>query len=266
MSTLPVNRRVNWLAVLIFIVLACAWSWPLFWLRDMNPETWMAWRFPMPLKNTLLMWGPGIAALICFRLFRKSHKRTITFAGTQKLRALAFYFLPMIALAIVGVSSPEMGPGIVHLFVLLIAVIGLINIMGEELGWRGFLQDALRRLPKPSRYVLIGLVWTGWHFTNLFAHREGVELLTYLAWYIPLTIALSALIGEAGDRSRALLVAVTLHAWVNILWEFSGPGTYAVLAASLFFWAWMLWTWPGSKTDGQNADGIAPTRPLPVND
>ena len=94
--------KVNWRAVLTFIVLACVWSWPLFWLRDMHPESWVEWRFPMPLKNTLLMWGPGIAALICFRLFRKSHIRTITFAGQQKLRALAFYFLPMIALAIVG--------------------------------------------------------------------------------------------------------------------------------------------------------------------
>ena len=247
MNTISESDKINWRAVLTFIVLACVWSWPLFWLRDMHPESWMAWRFPMPLKNTLLMWGPGIAALICFRLFRKSHNRTITFAGKQKLRALAFYFLPMIALAIVGVRSPEMGPGIVHLFVILIAVIGLINILGEELGWRSFLQDALRPLPKPSRYILIGLIWAGWHFTNLFAHREGAELWTYLAWYVPLTIALSAVIGEATDRSRALLVAVTLHAWVNILWEFSGPGTYAVLAASMAFWGWMLWRWPDAQ-------------------
>ena len=241
--TSPVYR-VNWLAVLTFIVIACAWSWPLFWLRDMHPDSWMAWRIPMPLKNTLLMWGPGIAALICFRIFRNTHKRTSTFFGNAKWRSLAFYFVPMIALTIVGVQMQEMGPGKVHAMVMAIAIIGLINICGEELGWRGFLQDALRLLPRASRYALIGLIWAGWHFTNLFAQREGAELWSYLAWYVPLTIALSAFIGEATDRSRAILVAVTLHAWVNILWEFSGIGTYAVLAVSLPFWGWLLWTWP----------------------
>lgn len=241
-------ERVNWRAVLTFVVLACAWSWPLFWLRDMHPDSWMAWRFPMPLKNTMLMWGPGIAALLCFRLFRSTHKRSITFAGKERFRALAFYFLPMVALAVVGIRMQEMGPGVVHAMVMLIAIIGLINVLGEELGWRSFLQDALRPLPRPSRYLLIGLIWVGWHFTNVFAHREGAELWNYLAWYVPVTIALSVVIGEATDRSRALLVAVTLHAWVDILWEFSGTGTYAVFALSLIFWAWLLWTWPDNRS------------------
>ncbi len=236
--------RVNWTAVLTFIVLACAWSWPFFWWRDMHYESWMAWRFPMPLKNTLLMWGPGIAALMSFWLFRKTHQRKISIFGQARLRSLAFYFLPMIALAVVGIRMPEMGSGIVHAMVMAIAVLGMINILGEELGWRGFLQDALRPLPKSARYVLIGLVWAGWHFTNLFAHREGQELWMYLAWYVPLTIALSALIGEATDRGRAVLVAVTLHAWLDILWEFSGAGTYAVFAGSFLFWLWMLKNWP----------------------
>ena len=190
------------------------------------------------------MWGPGIAALICFRLFRKSHLRSSSLMGGNRLRSLAFYFLPMFALAAVGIHMPEMGPGVVHAMVMLIAIVGLINIMGEELGWRGFLQDALRPLSKPFRYILIGLIWAGWHFTNLFAHREGSELWIYLAWYIPMTIALSAIIGEATDRSRAVLVAITLHGWLNILWEFPGITTYAVFVASLPFWFWLLRTWP----------------------
>jgi uncharacterized protein len=242
-------QRVNWMAVLTFILLACAWSWPFFWWRDMHSESWMAWRFPMPLKNTLLMWGPGIAALICFWLFRKNHQRSISIFGQTRLRSLVFYFLPMIALAIVGIRITEMGPGIVHAMVIAIAVVGMINILGEELGWRGFLQDALRPLPKSARYIVIGLVWAGWHFTNLFAHLEGQELWMYLAWYLPLTIVLSALIGEAADRTRAVLVAVTLHAWLDFLWEFPGTGTYAVFAGSILFWFWMLKNWPRRTPD-----------------
>ena len=236
-------RRVDWRAVAVFLLIACAWSWPLFWLRDMTDAGFGALPMPHPLKTMLLMWGPGIAALVCFRLFRGSHRRTVTLTGGQRGRALAFYFVPMLGLAVVGVHLPEMG-GRVHALVAVLAVIGLVNTLGEELGWRGFLQDALRPLPRPGRYALIGLLWAGWHFTNLFAHRSGPELWTYLAWYLPMTIGLSALIGEATDRARAVLIAVTLHAWLNLAWEFSSPGTWAVLAAAVPFWAWMLWRWP----------------------
>jgi membrane protease YdiL (CAAX protease family) len=249
----PSNSRVDWRSVIVFFALACAWSWPFFWWRDMHPEAWMAWRFPMPLKNTLLMWGPAIAALVCFRLFARTHRRTVTFTGGARWRALAFYLVPQFVLAIAGLSMPEMGGQRAHALVLLIAVVGLVNILGEELGWRGFLQDALRPLARPARYVLIGLMWTAWHFTNLFASREGTELMTYLAWYVPLTIVLSAVIGEATDRSRAVLVAVTLHAWLNLTWEFPGTGTYIVLALSLPYWAWLLWSWPRE-----------PAKPLPA--
>jgi membrane protease YdiL (CAAX protease family) len=240
------NPRTDWGAVAVFLLIACAWSWPLFWLRDMTDVGFAALPMPHPLKTMLLMWGPGIAALVCFRLFRGRHPRTVTVTGGRPWRALAFYFVPMLGLAFVGVHLPEMG-GRVHAFVAVLGVVGLLNTLGEELGWRGFLQDALRALPRPGRYVLIGLLWAGWHFTNLFAHRSGPELWSYLAWYLPMTIGLSALIGEATDRGRAVLIAVTLHAWVNLAWEFPGPGTWGVLAAALPFWSWMLWRWPAPQ-------------------
>ena len=241
--TSEASRRVDWRAVLVFFVLACAWSWPFFWWRDMHPDSFRAFPLPHPLKNALLMWGPGIAALLCLRGFRSTHLRAVRMFGGAPLRALAFYAVPMLGLALVGIDSPEFG-GAAHAMVLLIAIVGFINILGEELGWRGFLQDALRPLARLPRYVLIGLLWATWHFTNLFAHRDGAELWQYLGWYIPFTMAVSALIGEATDRARAVVVAVTLHAWLNLLWEFAAPGTYAVFAASVPFWLWLLWRWP----------------------
>jgi len=237
------SRQVNWRAVLVFFVLACAWSWPFFWWRDMHPESFRAFPMPHPLKNALLMWGPGIAALLCLRWFRQTHARTIGMSGGARMHALAFYLVPMLALAVVGIESKEFG-GVVHAMVLALAIIGFINILGEELGWRGFLQDALRPLARPQRYVLIGLMWVAWHFTNVFAHREGADLWIYLGWYVPFTILLSAVIGEATDRARAVVVAVTLHAWLNLLWEFAAPGTWAVFACAVPFWLWLLWRWP----------------------
>ena len=253
------RTRVDWRAVAVFFALACLWSWPLFWWRDLHPGAWMAWRLPMPLKMTVLMWGPGLAALACLRLFRATHRRTVWLGGGTWARSLAFYFVPMLALAVVGVRVPEMGEGTVHALVFAIAVVGLLNTLGEELGWRGFLQDALRPLPRPARYLLIGSLWTAWHFTNLFAHREGAALWTYLAWYLPSTVALSAVIGEATDRSRAVLVAATLHAWTDLSMEIPGAGTWIVLAGAVPFWAWLLWTWPKADHAAVVGGAKAPT-------
>jgi hypothetical protein len=92
------------------------------------------------------------------------------------------------------------------------------------------LQDALRPLPPARRYAVIGLLWVAWHFTNGMTHG-AVEALQRLAWYVPLTCALSWLFGEASERSRSVLVAAALHAWVDGLVEFAAPGTYARVRA-----------------------------------
>jgi hypothetical protein len=82
---------------------------------------------------------------------------------------------------------------------------------------------------------------------------------TYLAWYLPATVALSAVIGEATDRSRAVLVAATLHAWTDLSFEIPGAGTWAVLACAVPFWAWLLWTWPKAHDAAVVGGARAPT-------
>lgn len=238
--------RMPWRAVVVFFLLACLWSWPLFWLRDMMPTVWAALPVPHPLRMTAIMWGPGLAALLCWRMFRPQVPRQAAIWGRHWPRALAFYAVPMLALAAIGVDMPHpTGPQRAHALLLLIAVLGFVNCLGEELGWRGFLQDALQSLRQVPRYVLIGIMWAGWHFTNLFASRsDPVDLLRYLAWYLPTTVVLSFLLGRGVERSRAIAVAVTLHAWTNLSLEFAGPTTWTVLVLSIPFWVWLLWTWP----------------------
>jgi membrane protease YdiL (CAAX protease family) len=241
-------RRVDWKAVGLFYALACAISWPSFWWRDMHTASWAAWRVPGFLKMAPIMWGPGIAALVALAVFRRSHPKTITFFGGAAGRSLAFYLVPFALLAVAGLPGSQR-PGMVVGFTALLAVVGFFNILGEELGWRGFLQDALRPLPRLYRYILIGGMWEFWHFTNR-THEGGLAhvALVLAAWY-PLTMVLSAVIGEATDRSRALVVAVTLHGWVDALGEaplllgVAPVRVYAVFGVSLVFWAWMLLTW-----------------------
>jgi uncharacterized protein len=201
------------------------------------------------------MWGPGIGALVCFALFRRQHRRTITFWGTSKLRSACFYLLPMVLL---GFTRPTCArffsvifrngrdftrPASPLMFVLF-AVLAFAYPLGEELGWRGFLQDAVRPLRFFPRFVFIGIVWEFWHFTNRTVGASAKAVAVTLAISYPTVILLSFIIGIAVERSHSLCVAVTLHMWVDSLLQLSGTKTFVVAGISLFFWIYLLWTWP----------------------
>jgi hypothetical protein len=76
----------------------------------------------------------------------------------------------------------------------------------------------------------------------------------------PTVIALSVVIGEATDRAGSLVVAVTLHFWIDALFEVprlvDGPTwpTYLVFGLSLVLWAVLLWVWPCDRARGQILD------------
>jgi len=236
--------RVNWKSVVAYYALACLWSWPFFWRKDILhvPDT------PITSLSKLLihwglMWGPGIAAVVCLVAFRRSHRRIITLGGHSWTRSILFYAVPFLLLAafrahvLYGYNQPA----------LVAAFPMFVSILGEELGWRGFLQDALRPLSPVKRFILIGVLWEFWHFTTRTTHgwsprRIAVTLLiSYSA-----VILLSFIIGYAAERSRSLVVAVSLHCYIDVL--LNNLNLYIPLLLALPIWALLLWTWPKDAT------------------
>ena len=232
--------RVNWKSVATYYAIACLWSWPFFWRRDILhiPDTPIT-SISKLLIHWGLMWGPAIGALVCFLVFRRSHRRVITLGGNSWVRSVLFYAAPFLLLAafrahaLYGYARPA----------LVVAFPGFVSILGEELGWRGFLQDALRPLPPVKRFILIGVLWEFWHFTTRTAQgwsplRVAVTLLiSYSA-----VILLSFIIGYATERSRSVVVAVSLHAYVDVL--LNNLDLYIPLLLALPIWAMLLLTWP----------------------
>jgi membrane protease YdiL (CAAX protease family) len=240
----PAKVRVNWKSVAAYYAIACLWSWPFFWRRDILqvPDA------PITSLSKLLihwglMWGPGIAALVCLVAFRRSHRRIITLGGNSWTRSILFYAAPFLLLAafrahtLYGYALPA----------LVAAFPMFVSILGEELGWRGFLQDALRPLSPVKRFVLIGVLWEFWHFTTRTTHgwsarRIAVTLLiSYSA-----VILLSFIIGYAAERSRSVIVAVSLHMYIDNL--LNNLDLYVPLLLALPIWALLLWTWPKDAT------------------
>jgi membrane protease YdiL (CAAX protease family) len=233
--------NVNWKSVLVYYGLACALSWPFFWWRDIHHDSWQRWAVPAFIKTWSYMWGPGLSAIICFFLFRKSHSRTITLLGTSVAKSLAFYFIPIAALAIVGLRGADSLAS--HLSPILFSAIGFISILGEELGWRGFLQDALRPMNPVKKYLLIGVMWEFWHFTTRTTHGGLLQIMARVGIFLSVVIVLAFLIGKAAEKSKSVTVAVTLHAWFDMLFEFGAWQTYLVFALSVPFWIYMLSAW-----------------------
>jgi membrane protease YdiL (CAAX protease family) len=122
-------------------------------------------------------------------------------------------------------------------------LLSVLTVFGEELGWRGFLQDALRPLHPAARYIMIGVLWETWHFTNRTQSGWVSELVMRLLLWFPMCIALSWLVGEAVERSRSLLVAHTLHVWINLAIELPWIQAKVALAVSVVVWTQLLLTW-----------------------
>lgn len=234
MAHKDIKQKTNWLSVAVFYTIACLISWPFFWWRDIESESWALWNVPGFVKTGSYMWGPGISAIICFFLFRKTHTRTITIFGTSVLKSLLFWFVPIIVLSASSFHGAE---------ALTFPLIGFIIILGEELGWRGFLQDALKNISPIKRAIIIGVMWEFWHFTNRMG--QGLQASTFIRvgiFIIALTI-ISFLLIKLTDKTKSLAIAVTVHSWINILFEYSSTTTFVVFALSLPFWTYLIWTW-----------------------
>jgi|ERR1019366_3389147 hypothetical protein len=236
----PARLRVNWKSVGTYYAIACLWSWPFYWRRDILnvPDTPIT-SISKLLIHWGLMWGPGIAALVCMTAFRRSHRRVITLGGNLWGRSILFYAAPFLLLAVfrAHVLYGYNRPALVAAFPM------FVSILGEEWGWRGFLQDALRPLSPVKRFVLIGALWEFWHFTTRTTHgwspqRIAVTLLiSYSA-----VILLSFIIGYATERSRSVMVAVSLHMYIDVL--LNNLDLYIPLLLALPIWVWLLLTWP----------------------
>ena len=245
--------KPKWRSILVYYVLACAISWPFFWWKDVHSESWALSAIPEWIRFMGLMWGPGIAALLCFVLFRSAHQRTITLLGTSKIRSVCFCIVPILFLPFVHPPAGRLLFGVVQnpetrqltpLLFVSVMLLSLCWALGEELGWRGFLQDALRPISLAPRFVLLGILWAFWHFTNFTANRPlKVGAITLAISYLAI-ILMTFIIGLAVERSHSLSVAVTIHMWVDLAIHLRTERTSILFAGSILFWIMLLWNWP----------------------
>jgi uncharacterized protein len=116
-------------------------------------------------------------------------------------------------------------------------------ILGEELGWRGFLQDALRPLKEWKRWLVLGLMWEFWHFTRGLVNGTPIQLILRKSMMIAMVLILTYIIGRLTEKTKSLMVAITLHSWFDIQFEYSHINTYIAGVFSIIIWIVLLWKW-----------------------
>jgi membrane protease YdiL (CAAX protease family) len=120
--------------------------------------------------------------------------------------------------------------------------------LGEELGWRGFMQPRLQTtMGMLPASLIIGVASAFWHLP-LFLIPSSAQSHLPLAVFVVRTVALSVILGWLWNRSnRSLLVILLFHAslntWPNtlfILEEQGSAGPYISTTILYLGWACVL--------------------------
>ncbi len=199
------------------------------------------WWWPL-----ILMWIPGVLAFL-FRIFFKEGFRDAGWAvGKMRYWVLAVTVPLMVAVVsyaaagwfglawldrqslsgpmftdrfgILPASWPGFTPDNLTIrFIIKFSVVAVIGFipefifgLGEELGWRGYLQTRLYESRVPFPLLIGGLVWSAWHLPWLIFTDRWEMLL-----FIVCILCLSAWIGWLREASGSVWVAAAAHAAHN---------------------------------------------------
>lgn len=249
------TTRPDWAAIALFFAVACGISVPLILWRDLNPASWRRSSIAPWLRPLLVGWGPAAGALAALAIRGRRHARTVTLTGTSPVGATLAVLVPVGILAWLAPARDASAP---HLLGLVAGGHAFTYALGEELGWRGYLQDALRPLPPLRRYALLGTMWGVWHATTFAGTRPAAGMALRLAVFYLVLIGASAALGAATDRTRSVLVAAACHLFYTFPTMLGGRDRWLALGLLVPAVILLVHWWPGERHTTAEA-GAAPT-------
>lgn len=223
-------------SIVLFVVFAYAISWAI-WLTGMLSIDGLTGLEDERFAGFLLTgsFGPTIAALAMAGLMGGRSSIVGLLKGLIRVRvnwrvyAATFFLMPGIGLVfylVLGISPKialwKIATTMIALVPLNAIVVGIIlgvGPLGEELGWRGFLQAHLqRRAGSIATAIIVGFVWAFWHLPMFwFADfRNGLDLLHFIVLYPISTILVAFSMGHLWRWSNeSVFIAMCFHAVLN---------------------------------------------------
>ena len=172
----------------------------------------------LPPQIGLAQWGPGIAALLMLVIFRKDGHKILFFSkDTPIIRYVYALLIPVgIGLVVLLISSwlpmAKSEPQAIYDSLGLILLWLPLGAIGEEIGWRGYLNKMLdRRLRGLISALLVGLLWMPIHI-SFFA--QGPVFIFFLTLsIISWSIVIYALVQDTGF---SVTLAALIHLSINL--------------------------------------------------
>ncbi len=95
----------------------------------------------------------------------------------------------------------------------------LVTSIGEELGWRGYLESALARINKSVllNHLIVGFVWFTWHLPLILLAGSFQVSFLELLMILFSTLGLAVVYGQLRILSETVWTCVILHACSNAL-------------------------------------------------
>lgn len=169
-------------------------------------------------KISLPQLGPVLGVLIFFLIFKELPAKINFQANTQIIQnSLLALVIPLVLFTITYLLGKQIGLGatvtknLSSLLPMMFAGM-LVGAIGEEIGWRGFLQPLLEtKYSIMFSSISVGLIWGLWHMGHF---KNGpVFILGFLLFTVSASLILSWLL--AGSNYN-LIISALFHLAINI--------------------------------------------------
>jgi uncharacterized protein len=227
------GNSVNWIELIIFYVVAVLVSAP-FRLRLVNLDELLPLPYGLGVFYHILRGiGPAVGFITVYYIFKSRVPRKFTFLGINKYFSLIAIAVIPLGLTLAGVDNNSGFNKNYSGF--LTGIMLIFYALGEEYGWRGYLQQALSPIKAPVRIFLIAVLWYLWHLNFLL---PDFTIKTHLLFFMFLLLGSWGLM-KISENTFSILFTAAVHLCFNILSDVkvSDNRKIYVLLASVAIWA-----------------------------
>ncbi|CAM4009362.1 CPBP family intramembrane glutamic endopeptidase [Flavobacterium weaverense] len=193
------KTKINYFAIINFYIIAIG-------LRYLTNKTNLLENVNSDfIKVILQAAGPAIGAVVAFSIFKIKPKLSLKGNYKNGITPFLLYWIFPITL-ILAVEYFTKGT---FSFTAISAI--LIYGLLEEIGWRGFLQQELKSLPKIVNVLIVAVLWFIWHL--------NFELTSGNIIFFGILVLASWGIGKVADSTQSLLAVSAFHSLNNFFPE-----------------------------------------------
>ncbi|WDF65876.1 CPBP family intramembrane glutamic endopeptidase [Flavobacterium sp. KACC 22763] len=166
--------------------------------------------------------GPALGALVAIKIFSLHNPMSLKGIYKKAIVPFAVYWI-LPAVLIAGVYYLTIGKFPILLMFTVLAY-GLL----EEIGWRGFLQEQLKSLPKFTSILIITVLWFAWHLNLEMTPNNMIFLgiIFFGTWGI----------GKVYSSTGSLLAVAGVHSLNNFFRDGLHSTELTLIAILLIIW------------------------------